>query len=286
MAFPGELAGYTSEDDFIRRFLVPVLGRIGFSIVVDFHGNREFGKDLIIGEIDRFGHVCYYGVQAKYQATLGKAEVQGLIDDCKEAFAKQFDHPQTGTEHRISRFYAVTAGSISNEARDVFFASLTPLHSDNVRLLDGKDLLDLDRSAAVRSESTRDLLSGVLLEARHNLAVLSSVHAPLQEIVNGSGHGVAYPAQRLRLIAMSAWLLRPLALPSLPAAKIEEIFAQATSFNRTLDDVGVSPLHTVVSIKIPAIHAAALVGPLSQHFAELQHSIEQQLAQLGPIAPI
>ena len=56
-------------------------------------------------------------------------------------------HPQTGAKHRISCFYAVNAGTVSNE---VFFSLLQNKHGDNVRPLEGRDLLALDRSAAFR----------------------------------------------------------------------------------------------------------------------------------------
>ena len=33
MAIPRELASYESEDDFIQRLLIPLLKRLGFSVV-------------------------------------------------------------------------------------------------------------------------------------------------------------------------------------------------------------------------------------------------------------
>ena len=32
--------------DFTSRFLVPLLRRLGYSVVAEYHGQREFGKDL------------------------------------------------------------------------------------------------------------------------------------------------------------------------------------------------------------------------------------------------
>ena len=64
MAIPGEFT-YADEAGFITRFVLPLLQRLGYSLVVNYHGTREFGKDLVFGEIDRFGHVVYHGMQVK-----------------------------------------------------------------------------------------------------------------------------------------------------------------------------------------------------------------------------
>ena len=69
-----------------RRFLIPLLQRLGFSIVVNFHGTSEFGKDIIFGEIDRFGHVVYHGLQAKYVPSISLSASDELIEDAKQAF--------------------------------------------------------------------------------------------------------------------------------------------------------------------------------------------------------
>ena len=52
MAVPVELRTFENEADFRDRFVMPLLHRLGFSVVVNYHGQR-------FGEIDRFGHVLY-----------------------------------------------------------------------------------------------------------------------------------------------------------------------------------------------------------------------------------
>lgn len=49
---------YQNEADFTSRFLVPLLRRLGYSVVAEYHGQREWGKDLVFGEFDRFGEVA------------------------------------------------------------------------------------------------------------------------------------------------------------------------------------------------------------------------------------
>lgn len=286
MALSSELAGYANEQDFVERFLVPLLGRLGLGIVINHHGQREAGMDLIVGEIDRFAHVRYHGIQAKFQGSISKADSHGLVQDATEAFAAEFQHPQTGAKHWISSFYAVNAGTISDEARGLFFAKLCNRHGDNVRLLEGRDLVALDRSAAVRSEGTREYLAGLLLETRHNAAALGRLVPLLTAITSGDGNGVVYPIERLRLVALGSWLARPVLLSDLPTKQIEDLHALASAFNRCLDEAGSSPLHTVVSIKVPAAKALRLVGVVQVDSAAVESAVAALLVTLGPLAPI
>jgi hypothetical protein len=103
---------FQNEADFTSRFLVPLVRRLGYSIVAEYHGAREFGKDLVFGEIDRFGEVAYHGLQSKYQDSISQADSEGLIEDCKQAFRHPFRHPTTGAEHRIASLVVANAGSI------------------------------------------------------------------------------------------------------------------------------------------------------------------------------
>lgn len=56
MSFPSSFH-YENESDFIRRLIMPVLQRLGFSAVTNYRGTREHGKDLVFGETDRFDHL-------------------------------------------------------------------------------------------------------------------------------------------------------------------------------------------------------------------------------------
>ena len=64
MAIPTEF-DYANEDDFNQRYVIPLIHKLGYSVVANYHGSTEFGKDLIFAEIDRFGHVCFHAVQTK-----------------------------------------------------------------------------------------------------------------------------------------------------------------------------------------------------------------------------
>ncbi len=120
MVFPSGFA-FSSEDHFIETFVIPLLNRLGYSLVLNYHGSTEFGKDLIIGEFDRFSHVRYHGIQVKYVPSISLSAADDLIRDCHQAFKNPFRHPQTGHEQRISTFYAINGGSISDQSKTHFF---------------------------------------------------------------------------------------------------------------------------------------------------------------------
>lgn len=285
MALSPELAIYASENDFVQRFLVPLLGRLGFGVVANHHGKSEAGMDLIIGEIDRFAHVRYHGIQAKFEGSIGKAAAHGLVQDGVEALAAPFTHPQTGTPQRISSFYAVNAGTLSDEGRNLFFALLQPKFGDNVRLLEGRDLLALDRSASIRGETTRSVLEGLYLEMRRAQTVDEFLRPFLTAIVESDGHG-SYPVVRLRLLAVEAWLANPILLSALPVDEIERFHTYGTAFNRSLDEAGTSPLHTVVSIKGPAQRALQMLPDIAEAASSVASTVARQLAAIGADAII
>src|SRR5436309_2862670 len=144
MAISPELTRFANEEAFRDLFLVPLFLRFGFS-VHNYHGTREYGKDLLLGKIDEFGHRLYYGVQAKFEESIGQGQVGDLLNDVREAFDNPFRHPQDGTEQRIARFYVVNGGSVSDQARENFFNGIhEPARRANTNLFDGKTLLYLD----------------------------------------------------------------------------------------------------------------------------------------------
>ena len=148
MSFPSSFH-YENEADFIRRLIVPVLQRLGFDAVTNYHGTREHGKDLVFGETDRFGHHIYHGLQAKYVPSISQKEAGSLIDDARQAFIMTFQHPTSGIAERISKFYVVNGGSISDNVRDLFFQALRPQFGANVRLIDGNEMVALERQASL-----------------------------------------------------------------------------------------------------------------------------------------
>ena len=65
------LAPHERERAFQAAIVVPLLQRLGFSVVWDNHGRAEKGNDVIFAEIDRLHGYVYYGMQVKYLDQIG-----------------------------------------------------------------------------------------------------------------------------------------------------------------------------------------------------------------------
>lgn len=236
MAIPPDF-NYANEDSFIQGFLIPLLQKLGFSLVVNYHGTAEFGKDLIFAEVDRFGHVRYHGLQAKFVPSISLNAVEDLIRDCKQAFENPFTHPQTGTIEKISSFYAVTGGSIGLEASSHYFNSLLKLYGANARLLQAKDLSALDRwASASHRDKITDLLAGLIVELDYNERyVLPVLIISLQKLLEESG---TWSLWRLRADAMSSYLRQPFMPTILNVDNMLNYWHLALLCNKEADLVG------------------------------------------------
>jgi hypothetical protein len=292
MAFPKEMQ-YRSEDDFIQRLLIPLLYRLGFSVVANYHrAHGEFGKDLVFAEIDRFGHVRYHGLQAKYEESIGLKAIETVIQDCRQAFANPFTHPHTGVAERIQTFYAVNGGSISQDARQHFFASVGHPLSVCSRLLDGQALLALDRwAAANRSQTTLPDLNGLLLETGFNRRLSGAIVTPLENLLNSQA-GVE-PARvmtnpifpnRFRVNAVGQYLQRPFFVEAVPVEQIEGYWEQLVLCNAMLDRcTGVTTVGVVTTNVKSVLEKVPLINSIGEI---LTAQIGEVLKTLGPIIAI
>jgi hypothetical protein len=193
---------YADESDFVQRLLIPVLERLGFERVTNYHGAREFGKDLVFGETDKFGHHVYHGLQAKYVASISQSEAHYLVRDAEEAFAMAFRHPTKGTEERISTFHVVNGGSIADNAKDFFYARLIPKFGPNVRLFDGSEVVALERRALLKHGETIKNLSILLRELALNRANMILLAEAIRT-------GTSLPSKRLRDDCSCAYIGSP-----------------------------------------------------------------------------
>lgn len=284
MAIPSELSSYANEDDFCQRYIIPLLGRLGFSIVVNYHGAREFGKDVVFGEIDRFGHVVYHGMQVKHVESVSLTASEDLVLDAKQAFANPFKHPQKGNEERVSTFYAVNAGSIAEQAQTHFFNSLSNPFGGNVRLIDGKGLLNLDRQAvASRVDSLIDRLRGLSYEIANNINALSKLVKKMEDCIEGTG---GFPVIRLRNVAMTAYLQCPFLPDDLPIETLNAYWQEVEALNSLADFCGLPLMsrEVVKERRLPVL--ADLAKRITEKMNVINAAILSVYGKLQPLAPI
>jgi hypothetical protein len=232
-------SGDNKEFQFRDSFVMPLLVRLGFSVVVNYHGKREFGRDVIFADIDRFGHVVYYGKQIKYESSISQSESHALIEDAVEAMTHPFTHPQTGQEEFISCFYVANAGAISSNARENFFTILKNKHGTrNAKLLDGNDLLLLDKIAFMtRGALVRERLSGLVREIGTNRAIAMALLEAMRKHVQEDG---PYPVQRLRRSATESYLTAPIHVPTLLPENVDRYWQFISMANHVADSLGAS----------------------------------------------
>ena len=238
MAFPAELvySGEQREFQFRDKFVMPLLVRLGFGIVVNYHGTREFGRDVIFGDLDRFGHVVYFGMQIKYESSVALGDSHGLAQDAEEATHNPFRHPQTGREEYISGFYVANAGAISDPARENVFNVVTRRGIRDAKLLDGNALVLLDKAAALnRMADIRSRLTGLLQEIRRNLSVLRLVERLLANWM--ADHSNPYPLQRFRNTATGNYLTSPFPLPSVSMDAVDQYWETIRIVNDVIDSL-------------------------------------------------
>ena len=286
MSIPPQFT-YANEDAFTKDFLIPLLQRLGFSLVVNYHGHAEFGKDLIFAEIDRFGHVRYHGLQSKYVPSISLNEVQDLIRDCEQAFATPFVHPQTGTTERISSFYAVNGGSLGSEASQHFFNSLVPRFGGNIRLLQAKDLLVLDRwVASSRMENVTAVINGILAEIQHNentvMPLIIKTYTP-EHAQNGNKVNVA--VARIRTTALSAYSTQPTLQGFLSVGLVLNYCLMADQCNNILVTYA-QPFVANESRRLMIEQILSWIGELTKDAVLIRAALVEARKTVAPLTPL
>ncbi len=284
MAIEQELQTYGNEAEFRGKFLVPLLRRLGFLIVVEYHGTREFGKDLVFGEIDRFHEVVYHALQAKYVASVSQTEVHDLVEDANEAFTHPFRHPIKGAYHNITTFCVANAGSISENARTHFFGRLHVPHGGHVRMFDGKALLALDRWAtAAHVEAIQEQLMGLLIELRYNRAMARIIADRIRSHLHDDKQPL--PLERVRLFAIPHYLHRPVVAAQVDTTVVHEYCHAGEMANRILDRV-MAGLGTKENRHHLMEDVLIILSRLEGIADSLETALLTIIETLGPLAPV
>lgn len=233
MSIPDELRrfeafGRDKELRFTNDYVIPVLQQLGLSVVYN-HGQREYGRDLVVGELDTFSHFIYFGVQVKFEPNLGLGNAsRDLANDARQAFLNPFVHPQTGRNEWVSRFYAINAGTIT-AFEDVYNQINDRAIASNTVLIDGNGIVGFQKLGAfTRGAMIRETLTGLLLEIRTNRDIMP--------IMDTSLVGDVSP-QRCRLSATAAFLARPFALSTISYSQVSFYWTLCNIMNMALDEL-------------------------------------------------
>jgi hypothetical protein len=239
MTIPAQLnySGPNKEFQFRDVFIMPLLIRLGFGVVANNHGQREFGRDVVFGDVDRFGHVVYYGMQIKYESSISLSGSHSIAQDAEQATNNPFKHPHSGREEYISCFYVANAGDISDAARENFFSTIARRGIRDAKLLDGNALLLLDRAASLnRNAQLQERLTGLLQEIRINRILMPNVVAALRAYAEDANTN-PFPMQRFRNTATGNYLNAPFFIHGLPIDVVDQYWQIIRMLNDTADSV-------------------------------------------------
>lgn len=169
---------FSDEASFRTDFVRPLLNKLGFFLVTEYHGRREFGKDFVFSELDRFGGIRNYGAQVKHARTIGLGSaIDDLVTDTNQAFANPFTLADSQEDEYICAFYIFNSGSITPEAKDDLInrIKIAP-YKGNVHLLDGARLDSLNRWATFQNDQNiRHRLLGLRNQLTMNIKIWDSI---------------------------------------------------------------------------------------------------------------
>lgn len=155
---------FANEADFRDQFVRPLLNRMGFFLVTEMHGTREFGADFLFSELHRFGHTRHLAAQVKHEKTINSgAIIDTLVSQINQAFAHAFTLPDSPRELHVSAVYLFNSGRITDAAKDDLQARLRRSeHGDNVYFLDGERLETLNAwGSYYQDQQLRQRLTGL-----------------------------------------------------------------------------------------------------------------------------
>jgi len=117
-----EISVETLKDErkFALEVLLPLFRHMGFLDVKYNHGKREFGKDILFSEIDKFGVRRNYGVQAKSGDLSGEAgaKIDKIIAQIGDAFPMSYIDTASREERFISLLVIAISGRFSDNAKE------------------------------------------------------------------------------------------------------------------------------------------------------------------------
>jgi len=110
-----------TEKEYTDQVIIPLLRHMGFEEVTYNHGVREFGKDIIFVDYDRFLLRKYYAAQVKMGDISGgnSGQLGDIIDQTLHAFEINFEDLITKQEAAISDYYIITSGRFTGNAKDI-----------------------------------------------------------------------------------------------------------------------------------------------------------------------
>lgn len=127
-----------NEHDLRRMVLIPLLRAMNYQDVQEYHGGREFGKDIVCWKCSDLGYRKNTALVVKAKAVSGKSkvdqatagEIQTQINQC---FGKPYLDPINSSSQTVHQCWVVSNHPISENAIDAIRSAMgNSVHKDNV----------------------------------------------------------------------------------------------------------------------------------------------------------
>lgn len=107
-----------SESKLTKELIIPLLIAMGYCHVRHNHGPKEYGRDILFSEIDKFGNFRRLAAQIKAGDIGGGANslIDTIISQIDDAFSMPVEGPCQSKSYYISEFFIVASGKISENA--------------------------------------------------------------------------------------------------------------------------------------------------------------------------
>lgn len=142
--FTWKIEYYNNELLYSKEVIGLLLRKMGFKKILYCHGSREYGKDFVFSEVDKFGNYVHYAMQVKSGDINGKVngqidELIGQIDDAfKIPFRRDNEQP-----HYISYFYIATSGKFTENAIEKLMNKIPRAYLGSVQIFDRERIIEL-----------------------------------------------------------------------------------------------------------------------------------------------
>ncbi len=183
---------YKDEAEFRKDFIRPLLTKLGFLAVAELDGSQEFGKDFVFSEVTAFGFMRHYGVVVKHEKAIrqtSKNLCNTILSQIRQAFSVEFRLPESSQVSHVSSVLVLNSGVITPNASTWLRSELDrERYGDNVHILDGKRLSQLDLQAAFEQHKMlMPRLLGLESSIKLNQIVWASIEESLPKFAEARG---------------------------------------------------------------------------------------------------
>lgn len=135
----------TDELKLSKEIIHPLLIKLYFHNVKYTHGKKEYGKDFLFSELNKFGEYIHYGMQVKAGDISGKAnsEIDTIISQLEDAFSMPFYQLGNKNQQFISLFIITISGKFRENAKEKIANKIPQQFAGSVFFWDKEKILEL-----------------------------------------------------------------------------------------------------------------------------------------------